>query len=298
MSDHQEHKKLGELLRYHRSRLTPEQLGLPTTTRRRTPGLRREEIAGLVGISTTWYTALEQGRDIQVSRKVLEKLAHLFELSYQERVHFFSLANNLPVLSPHSSDEQPSPLLQRMLDYHAPGPAYLLGMRWDIVGWNAAACAAFPMMAHFDEPPRSEFDRNLVYLMFTNQQARRVIVSWEEHAQRILKHFRVDYAQHKEAADFEGLIQALMHQSPEFAEWWSCPDIGVGTMTRKEVAHPMVGQLLLEQSTYLVVDSPTLKMVLDVPQDRETYHKLQYLHTERGNAYKGMYHAKRISESG
>jgi transcriptional regulator with XRE-family HTH domain len=122
MSDHQEHKKLGEFLRYHRSRLTPKQVGLPTTTRRRTPGLRREEVAALVGISTTWYTALEQGRDIQVSRKVLEKLAHLFALSYQERVHLFSLANNLPALSPHSSDEQPSPLLQRMLDYHAPGP--------------------------------------------------------------------------------------------------------------------------------------------------------------------------------
>jgi hypothetical protein len=170
-----------------------------------------------------------------------------------------------------------------MLDYHAPGPAYLLGMRWDIVGWNAAACTVFPMMAHFDEPPRGEFDRNLVYLMFTSLQARQVIVPWEEHAQRILKHFRIDYAQHRETADFEGLIQALTHQSLEFAEWWVNPDIGVGTMTRKEVMHPVVGRLLLDQGTYLVVDSPTLKMVLDVPHDRETYHKLQRLHTEHGN---------------
>jgi transcriptional regulator with XRE-family HTH domain len=276
VSNHR-NKQLGDFLRYHRARLTPSQVGLPSTTRRRTVGLRREEVASLIGISTTWYTSLEQGRNIQVSQKVLEKLAQLFQLSYQERLHLFSLANNLPQLNPYSSDAQPSPLLQRMLDYHSPSPAYLLSMRWDIIGWNEAACSVFPMMSHFYTRSSRGLDRNLVYLMFTDPQSRELIRFWERHAQSILRHFRIDYTQYGEHVNFEPLIHALNDQTLEFTEWWECPDIGIETITQKELNHPLVGHLILEQSIYLVVDNPGLKMVLDVPYNQETYCKLQHL---------------------
>jgi transcriptional regulator with XRE-family HTH domain len=256
-SDEIRRQELSDLLRNRRGRIAPADVGLPETNRRRTPGLRREEVAQLAGMSATWYTWLEQKRSIGVSSSVLDNLARVLRLDPAERMQLFQLALRQPVLDPLSKRETVSPLIRRLLDQTEPIPAFVFGRRWDVLAWNRAALAFF---FDFEQVPANE--RNTLWLFFTNPELRSLIVDWRSRAQDTLARFRADYGRHAGDAHFVQLVERLKSVSPEFAEWWPRHDILPKSEGRNDYDHPLAGRMVVEHTTFSVVDNPELGLVV------------------------------------
>jgi transcriptional regulator with XRE-family HTH domain len=250
-------QELSNFLRNRRGRIAPADVGLPATNRRRTPGLRREEVAQLAGVSATWYTWLEQKRPIGVSSSVLDNLARVLRLDTAERMQLFQLALRQPVLDASSRPETVSPLLRRLLDQTDSVPAFVLGRRWDVLAWNRGARAFF---FDFEQVPASE--RNTLWLFFTNPVLRSLIVDWRSRAQDTLARFRADYGRHAGDAHFVHLVDRLKSVSPEFAEWWPRHDILPRSEGRYAYDHPLAGRMVVEHTTFSVVDNPELGLVV------------------------------------
>ena len=151
MADNELRTELANFLRIRRSQLSPAEMGLPRTARRKTPGLRREEVAQLAGVGVTWYTWLEQGRDIHVSTQVLDSLAQTFRLTPAEKAHLFLLAGQASPAQPIPPKEHVSPFLHQFLEHLGTSPAYITGRRWDVLAWNLAACQVFANFATMPE---------------------------------------------------------------------------------------------------------------------------------------------------
>ena len=249
--------ELSDFLRTRRGRVVPADVGLPATNRRRTPGLRREEVAQLAGVSATWYSRLEQKRPIGVSSGVLDNLARVLRLDPAERMQLFQLALRRPVLDSPSKPETVSPLIRRLLDQTDPIPAFVLGRRWDVLAWNRAALAFF---FDFEKVPANE--RNLLWLVFTNSALRSLIVDWRTRAQDTLARFRADYGRYAGDAHFVQLVDRLKSVSPEFAEWWPRHDILPMTEGRNVYDHPLGGRMVVENTSFLAVDNPELRLVV------------------------------------
>ncbi|HEX5416430.1 MAG TPA: helix-turn-helix transcriptional regulator [Chloroflexota bacterium] len=268
-------RELADFLRTRRARLRPEEVGLANGGRRRTPGLRREELAQLAGVGITWYTWLEQARPIRVSAQVLESLARTLGLSVEERTHLFDLAHGEgEVVSP--PEEVVNPAIRRVLDQQEPCPAYVLGRRWDLLAWNAAATRVF---ADFVGLP--EGFRNIVWYMFTDAGLRRMLVDWERQAQRQLAQFRASSARHAGDPAFTQFVEALRAHSPEFRQWWARHDVLGRPEARKDLDHPLVGRLALEQTTFHADTNPELRLVLYTPlaEESTTAKLLQLAHS-------------------
>ena len=249
-------QELSDFLRNRRGRIAPIDVGLPATSRRRTPGLRREEVAQLAGVSATWYTWLEQKRPIGVSCGVLDNLARVLRLDPAERMLLFQLALRQPALDSSSKTEAASPLIRRLLD-NTELPAFVLGRRWDVIAWNRAALAFF---LDFEQVPSNE--RNMLWLLFTNPALRSLVVDWRSRAQDTLARFRADYGRHAGDAHFVQLVERLKSVSPEFAEWWPRHDILPMTESRYDYDHPRVGRMIVENTMFSVVDNPELRLVV------------------------------------
>jgi transcriptional regulator with XRE-family HTH domain len=266
-------KELSSFLKTRRSRISPEQVGLTQGARRRTPGLRREEVAQLAGVGVTWYTWIEQGRDVQVSVQVLEGIAHALNLNLDERNHLFWLAEQSPPIDLIQPQEIVSPLLLQALDRFGANPAYITGQRWDLLVWNQAACAVF---GDFELLPLQE--RNILWFVFMNENLRQILVDWEAHARSVLAQFRVNYSRFVGDSWFAELINALEVASPEFRLWWTEHDILGRTDGRKEINHPLVGRLALNYVVFKVANSPNLEVVMYLPLPQsDTTLKLQQL---------------------
>jgi transcriptional regulator with XRE-family HTH domain len=250
-------QELSDFLRNRRGRIAPSDVGLPGTNRRRTPGLRREEVAQLAGVSATWYTWLEQRRPIGVSSGVLENLARVLRLDPAERMQLFQLALRQPVLDSPAKPQTVSPLIRRLLDQTDPIPAFVLGRRWDVLAWNRAALAFF---FDFEQVPANE--RNTLWLAFTNSALRSLLVDWPARAKDTLARFRADYGRHAGDAHFVQLVERLMSVSPEFAEWWPRHDILPMTEGRNAYDHPQAGRMIVEHTTFSVSDNPELRLVV------------------------------------
>ncbi|MGA9722056.1 MAG: helix-turn-helix transcriptional regulator [Candidatus Binatus sp.] len=250
-------QELSDFLRNRRGRIAPSDVGLPATNRRRTPGLRREEVAQLAGVSATWYTWLEQKRPIGVSSGVLNNLARVLRLDSAERTLLFQLALRQPVLDSPSRPETVSPLIRRLLDRTDPIPAFVLGRRWDVLAWNRAALAFF---FDFEQVPANE--RNTLWLAFTNSALRSLLVDWPARAKDTLARFRADYGRHAGDAHFVQLVERLKSVSPEFAQWWPRHDILPMTEGRNAYDHPQVGRMIVEHTTFSVSDNPELRLVV------------------------------------
>jgi len=255
-------QELSDFLRNRRGRISPADVGLPATTRRRTPGLRREEVAHLAGMSATWYTWLEQKRPIGVSPGVLDNLARVLLLDPAERMQLFQLALRNPVLECPSKPETVSPLIRRIVDQLNPIPAIIIGRRWDVLAWNHAALAFF---VDFAQVPAAE--RNMLWLLFTNSALRSLVADWRERAQDTLARFRADYGRHAGDPDFVQLVERLKSVSPEFAEWWPRFDIQPVSEGRREYDHPLGGRMVVEHATFLVGDNPELGMLVMNPAE-------------------------------
>jgi transcriptional regulator with XRE-family HTH domain len=265
--------ELADFLRARRNGLRPEDVGLPGGGRRRTPGLRREELAQLADVGTTWYTWLEQGRDVRASVTVLESLAKALRLSPAERAHLIRLGRGEPAPPLPAQRETVSPALRRLIDSLDPNPAYLLGRRWDFLAYNRAAAALFPEL---DGIPPAE--RNQVWLVFMHPAWRALYPDWEIAARRLLARFRATQAEHVGDPAFESLVERLLQASPEFRRWWSEHEVLGSGEGRKEIDHPVAGRLEFEHAVFLHAEAIEQRLVLYSPRpDGDTAQRLAAL---------------------
>jgi transcriptional regulator with XRE-family HTH domain len=274
MNDQERRKELAHFLRTRRERLSPEAVGLPGGSRRRTPGLRREELAQLAGIGVTWYTSLEQGRNITVSTQVLESLARVLELNAVERNHLFLLAREQQPADPYPFTTAVSSALQRILDSMGTSPAYVANPRWDLLAWNQAMARVY--QTDFGALPLRE--RNILRLTFTHPLQRTLLPNWEQAAQGLLALFRASTERYIGESWLKALAAELELASPQFREWWPRHDIQATHTEKKELNHPLVGRLVLQPTTFQVIDAPDLRMVIYTPlAEANTAQKLAQL---------------------
>jgi transcriptional regulator with XRE-family HTH domain len=268
MHESERRQALADFLRQRRAHLSPIDVGLPHGVRRRTPGLRREEVAQLANMGTSWYVWLEQGRDVHPSAQVLESLAQALRLTPNERRHLFLLAGQ--PLPPHASslEERTSPELQQMLDDLNPTPAYAVGRRWDFLAWNKAADGLFAI-----SEASSPYAHNLVWRLFTSPTMRER-PNWEQVARGTLAEFRTASARYPGDRWFEELIEDLKQVSPEFCRWWPHHDVRSALDGHKVIEHPTLGHLEFEHITLQVLSNPDVRIMIYTPL-AETRAKLQ-----------------------
>ncbi len=255
--------ELADFLRARREAVRPEQVGLPRgATRRRTPGLRREEVALLAGVSLTWYTWLEQGRRINASDDVLRAIGRALRLDEAGIEHLLALAqpptdwNGAPVEAP---EEAPTALV-RLITAIEPAPAYVLGPRWEFLAWNAAEERLYPRVATL-QPPR----RNLLWVLFCDPLTRELIVDWDIHARQALAEFRAGTAALRSDPRFHALVDMLTADSPEFASWWAEHDVSGFETRLRRFRHPDAGELTFEYQQLAPVEWPGLRVVVQLP---------------------------------
>ncbi|HTI14186.1 MAG TPA: helix-turn-helix transcriptional regulator [Dictyobacter sp.] len=269
MNEHERRQTLADFLRTQRSRLSPEDVGLSAGMRRRTPGLRREEVAQLANIGSSWYVRLEQGRDVHPSVSVLESLAQALKLTLNERRHLFLLAGE--PLPPHAFplEEPISPALQQLLSELTLCPAYVLGRRWDYLAWNNAAEHVFGIDQSI--PPHTN---NQVWRFFANPGSKKRYPDWEGLALEILTEFHAASIRYPGDPWFEELIEDLKAISSEFRQWW--PEYHpTRTMdSHKFTMHETLGKLKFEHVTLQLPSDPDVKTVIYTP-DTITRTKLQ-----------------------
>lgn len=241
-SEEERRKELADLLRTRRERLTPELFGLPRRGRRRTPGLRREDVAELIDVSVTWYTWLEQGRAIHISLEVAERLARVLQLNADERSHFFQLARQpLPASSAFSGAVRPA--FRDMLSALEPAPAHIRDARWNVLAWNSAETVLDDWGAYPIE------ERNVVWHHFAHPRLRRLMVNWEQEARTLLALFRMASAQHLDDPWFATMVERLQQVSPEFRQWWTLHEVQQQRELSITFSHPDAGLLILQPVT-------------------------------------------------
>jgi len=253
--------ELAAFLRAHRDALRPEDVGLPRGRARRTPGLRREEIAMLAGVSVTWYTWLEQGRPINASVDVLEALARALRLDDAERRHLLTLAERPSTAGPHEPIIEDAPdALVRLITAMEPSPAYVLGPWFDFLAWNRAESLLYPTIDRLQPP-----ERNLLWVVFAEPSARALIADWDEQARRLLAEFRALTAHVREEPAVIELVERLHDRSTTFAEWWSEQDVA-GFQTRlRRYHHPNAGELVFEYQQLTPSEWPGLRVAVQLP---------------------------------
>jgi transcriptional regulator with XRE-family HTH domain len=253
-------RELGAFLRSRRERLKPAEVGLPEGARRRTPGLRREEIAMIAGVGTTWYTWLEQGRDVKPSSEVLTALSDALRLDAAERVHLFVLAGRAPPSPRPASPERVEAPLRHTLASLTIQPAYVMGRRWDVLAWNPAAEAIFG-----DYGALQGDARNVMHLLFTDLGHRRMLVDWEDLARMALGRFRAESARYIGDPDFERLITRLNALSPQFRAWWPARDVIRQLSGVKAIRHASAGAMTFEHMSFSIDDGSDMKLIVYTP---------------------------------
>ena len=255
--------KLGEFIRAHRERINPSSVGLPGGGRRRTPGLRREELAQLCDVSPTWLTWLEQGREVSASGKLLARMAEVLHLSAAERAYLFSLADRLdPREEPHGAEDAAQSLQAIVVAVAA--PAYILDRQWDAVAWNEDAAALFG--GWLDVEASAPQRPNLLRFMFRSAAARGLIVDWEERAQRLVAEFRADIGKHASDPGLAGLIAELSRDSEEFRKLWTLQDVVSREGGLRRFHHPRAGEVSFNQVTLHLAKRHDLKLVMLLPE--------------------------------
>jgi transcriptional regulator with XRE-family HTH domain len=280
MSDEERRIELGNFLRVRRQSLQPEEVGLHRRNmHRRTPGLRREDVAELSGISLTWYTWLEQGRSIQASVLVLNRLANVLQLDVTERAYLFALAiPQIPSLTLRLL-ESVTPKIQRLLDDYTTNPAYLLGSHFEILAWNQIATDVF---CDFAKIPLTE--RNVLAIVFSDHM-RELIVNWESLAQDSLAALRASANCKSNELWYTSLVEELSKRSPEFRMWWAQHKVQRIPEICAKLDHPIVGLLVLEQTVLMFHENPELQIIVYTPHpETDSANKLQQLTTLRALA--------------
>lgn len=262
---------LGSYLKNRRARLDPAAFGF-SSTRRRTPGLRREEVAQRANVSATWYTWLEQGRGGTPSADVLEGIANALALTEAEREHLFLLAQHRPPEIRYQAPEPVTPQLQRVLNSLELCPAIVRTVAWDVVAWNRAAEAVLSNYAAL-----APEQRNILRLLFCEPRVRANLMDWESYVRFAVALFRSDAARAGASERVAALIDELIHVSPEFAAIWREHDVQSHGEGAKRFRHPVVGTITLEYSSFAVDGRPDLGLVIftpATPEDRDRVRSL------------------------
>jgi transcriptional regulator with XRE-family HTH domain len=260
---------LGTYLKDRRAKLDPAAFGFPSE-RRRTPGLRREEVAQRANISATWYTWLEQGRGGAPSADVLDRIARALMLTDVEREHLFLLGLGRPPEVHYQKNEGVTPRLQRVLEALHPCPALIRTAIWDVVAWNRAATV---MLTDYGSLLPEE--RNILRYFFLDPRSRAAQYDWESVARFVLGAFRVDAARAGAAEEVGPLVEELCRLSPEFKAMWRDNDVrGHHGEAVKNIRHPVIGPLAFEYSAFAVDGRPDLMMVVYNPATPEDAEKI------------------------
>ena len=260
---------LGLYLRDRRTRLDPGAFGFPTQ-RRRTPGLRREEVAQRANISPTWYTWLEQGRGGAPSPDVLNRIAGGLMLTEAEREHLFMLALGRPPEVRYKSADGVTPRLQRLLDGMLASPAIIKTATWDVVAWNPAAAL---VLTDYGALRREE--RNILRLVFANDRVRGAQEDWESTARFVVGAFRADAVRAGAVSEVGQLVAELCATSPEFAALWADNDVRFHGEGTKRLRHPVLGTIELEYSGFAVDGRPDLGMIVYNPVDPDVADRIR-----------------------
>ena len=249
-------RELAEFLGSRRHHLTPGTVGLPAGGNRRTPGLRREEVALLAGVSHTWYTWLEQGRDIRPSKQVMDALARTLRLSAAEHEYVLRLSGNGGAPPDQGFETMPAHL-QRLLDALGSSPAYAITSSWSIVGWNSAYERLYPGVAAVPAA-----DRNLLWVVFTDPAVHTLLGDWAGDSRRFLTQFRAEVGPRLADPAVVDLISRLQKASPSFRAGWASHDVDRFSSTERRFEHPVVGTLVLEHHQLTPADTPGLQLVV------------------------------------
>ena len=253
-----------EFLRNCRARIQPGDIGLPEPQRRRTRGLRREDVAALSGVSLAWYTWLEQGREIRVSDDVLERICNTFRLSEDERTYLFTLVQNRPPRPTTEDTPEIEPALVRLMD-NLEVPAVLCNLRWDVLHWNRLQGALYR-----DYSQLALSRRNLIEVLFDQTVDTTVSAEFEQTARRVLAKLRVDYSRSGNDPKFESLIRRMEADSPLFRRIWRTPEINVRSYGLHRFTHAVYGPLAFEHTSYFPEGHPMQRLVMCLPQDDAT----------------------------
>jgi len=268
--------ELSRFLRTRRERMNPREAGLRESGRRRTPGLRRGEVALLADVGLDWYTYLEQGRPINVSAEVLDRIAEALRLNESERRHLYFLARKQLPLTESKLPAKATPALQRFLDSQDLSPSHVMDARMNIIAWNAAYCAL-----NGDLAAMSERERNLVWMTFTSPRFRYIKGDqWELHARRIAATFHAGYARHADDPWWSEQYEALCQASGEFREFWDSHEVLDAIDAPKALRCPNLGILNFDLVSFQYSDDPNLTVSIHVPHSDGTADKMRRLLSE------------------
>ncbi|MCY9512980.1 helix-turn-helix transcriptional regulator [Paenibacillus apiarius] len=266
---------LSDFLKSQRAKILPQSVGLPEGTRRRTPGLRREEVAQLAGVSTTWYTWLEQGRDIKVSSSVLDNVAAALQLTVDERKYLYALAleGGAGANARQEEEAQISPALQRILQELQHCPTIISDRRCHIVGWNQAASHVF---LDFTLIPPEE--RNMIRLLFTRKEFKSLAVNWEHFVKGFLSIFRAYYGQYVEDGWYDRFLEEMKEAHPDFHHLWNQSQVSSAPEVVIEFRHAKAGKMLFHLTSLQVQGSADLRCSIYTPApESSTEFKLRKL---------------------
>ncbi|MFI6316773.1 helix-turn-helix transcriptional regulator [Nonomuraea sp. NPDC050556] len=249
--------ELGEFLRSRRARLKPDEVGLPMYgERRRVPGLRREELAQLAGLSVDYYVRFEQGRSDNVSDAIIDAVASALRLDRAERTHLHNLARGVRASTHREPAQEVRPGLLRLLDAIKDTPAYIVGRRTDILAWN-------PLFATLtvDLDALSAEERNKAWLVFRNEDVRSRYVNWETKARDVVAYLRMDLGRHPGDPAFDALISRLSAESPDFQQLWADQEVRDKTHGAYHMRHPVAGEFTLAYETLRLPDDPDQALI-------------------------------------
>jgi len=269
---------LSAFLKAQRAKLTPGEVGLPEIGRRRTSGLRREEVAQLAGVSSTWYTWLEQGRDIQASHAVLDCVAEALRLTADERKYFYSLAEGSGSSASavdYGREAAPAmtPSLSRIVDELRQCPTIVSDRRCQIVGWNEAAARIFADFSRI-----APEDRNMIRLVFTRKEFRRLAVNWESFASGFLAIFRAYYGQYVGDEWYEGFLSEMKDAHPDFERLWNDSRVSSAPEVALEFRHAKAGKMLFHLTSLQAHGGADLRLSVYTPAaDSRTEEKVRRL---------------------
>jgi transcriptional regulator with XRE-family HTH domain len=266
--------ELAAFLKACRGRITPEAVGLPPGPRRRTPGLRREEVAQLAGVGVTWYTWLEQGRPINASEQVIEAIARTLRLDGAEREHLYRLAE-LAVTCTRTTSSLPDQV-EQVLAAMNPLPASVINARWDVLAANDTYSTIFPGV--FPRPGQPEaYPRNVLWCSFTTPDCCNPYVNREDDQPRIVALLRANYGQHVGEPSWERFIADLSAASPRFAQLWQRQEVAASGSMVKRFRHASAGELVMTSTSFAVLSTPGARMVTYVPADDVTRERIAWL---------------------
>lgn len=250
-------EELKDFLRTRRARITPETAGIPVSGRRRTPGLRREEVAVLAGVGVSWYTWLEQGRDITVSAEVLDAVARALRLTEAERAHLYVLAGMNPPVVDGPARAEVTPEIRSLIDGWGQRPAVLRDRYWNVLAYNDIARSVFG----YDNSPQ-----NCLINFFTNPRYRAMDEVWSAAAPAVVAAYRADSGRAPDDGEFGRVTADLAAECAEFAELWSRHEVGVPVSDVNALRHPEVGELTFVATTLTLADHPAWHLVLYAPK--------------------------------